>query len=453
MTKAHKPRSGSLAFYPRKRAKKETPSFRAYKRVAAEGAAAKALSFLAYKAGMLHLAGKESYQKATVYGQNISVPATVLECPPLKVFGVRAYTNARYGIRALCEVTSEKTDKHLARRVKTLGKKRKAKKEGMGGEKKAAAKDEKRMAFEDMEKMKGNISEARLLVHTQPALTGIGKKKPDVGEISLSGSVDEQLAYAKKKLGSELHIGEVFREKQFVDVRAVDKGKGFSGVVKRFGVKMHRPKAKKRRVVGSIGPWHPPTVMFTVARAGQLGYQTRTEFNKKLISIGEDFDAINPASGFQNYGLLRNEYALVSGSVPGPAKRVIGLRDSVRPPRAPRSELAAIEFISSSAGKAETKGGKGIGVGVAAEEIAKVAEAKPGKKEGGAAEEIAKAAEKAEKKQEAAAGKGKKEGGALAVQAAEAKSGKKESGAVHGKKESGAVQAKKEAGKARGAKK
>ena len=61
-----------------------------------------------------------------------------------------------------------------------------------------------------------------------------------------------------------------------------------------------------------------------------MGYQQRTEFNKRVIKIGENPDGINPAGGFLHYGLVRNNYVLIKGSIPGPAKRLIRIRPATR---------------------------------------------------------------------------------------------------------------------------
>jgi len=188
------------------------------------------------------------------------------------------------------------------------------------------------------------------LVHTQPHSTGIGKKKPEVSEIHLSGKVEGQFAFSKDKLGKELKLEEVFKEKQFVDVKAVTKGKGFQGVIKRFGVKMHRPKAKKRRIVGSIGPWTPSTVMWTVARPGQMGYHNRTEYNKRVIMLGNKPDSVNPKGGFPYYGIIKNDFLVLSGSTPGIVKRCIALREPIRKTEEKKSNLMDISFVGTKAG-------------------------------------------------------------------------------------------------------
>ena len=63
---------------------------------------------------------------------------------------------------------------------------------------------------------------------------------------------------------------------------------------------------------------------------GQMGYHQRTEFNKRLIKIGEDGTEITPEGGFINYGLVRARYVLIKGSVPGPSKRLVRIRHAMR---------------------------------------------------------------------------------------------------------------------------
>merc|ERR1712100_857425 len=72
-----------------------------------------------------------------------------------------------------------------------------------------------------------------------------------------------------------------------IDTIAITKGKGYEGVVTRWGVtKLPRKTHKGLRKVACIGSWHPSRVKFTVARAGQNGYHHRTELNKKVYRIG-----------------------------------------------------------------------------------------------------------------------------------------------------------------------
>jgi large subunit ribosomal protein L3 len=61
-----------------------------------------------------------------------------------------------------------------------------------------------------------------------------------------------------------------------------------------------------------------------------MGYQQRTEFNKRILKIGENGMEITPKGGFLHYGVLKNPYVLIKGSIPGPAKRLIRIRPAIR---------------------------------------------------------------------------------------------------------------------------
>lgn len=333
----HKPRSGSLAFYPKKRAKRQLATFTTFAPSAKAKETTKALNFVGYKAGMVSCIGRNERPKATTAGHEIIVPATVIECPPLKVFGVRVYQKNGSGVQSMGEVTFEKTDKDLKRKIVSFREKHSKKK-----------KHKEHAGFDWVEQVKGRAADLRLLAHAQPSLAGFGRKNPDVFEVFLSGNVDQKAAFAKEKIGKEISVSEVFAEKDLADVRAVDKGKGFVGVIERAGVKHFRPKAKKHRIVGSIGPWNPSTVMWTVARPGQLGYQSRTELNKRILFIGNDPKKINPVSGFKNYGTVKSDYVLIAGSVPGIKKRSVSLRHGIRKSTNDSFNVSGLTIISQT---------------------------------------------------------------------------------------------------------
>jgi large subunit ribosomal protein L3 len=42
---------------------------------------------------------------------------------------------------------------------------------------------------------------------------------------------------------------------------------------------------------------------------------------------------VNPASGWHRFGIIRTEYAVVEGSLPGTPKRPLILRIAAKPPR------------------------------------------------------------------------------------------------------------------------
>jgi large subunit ribosomal protein L3 len=184
---------------------------------------------------------------------------------------------------------------------------------------------------EDLEK----IAEFRLLASTQPRLAGIPKKKPDLMEIKIDGrSINDQFTYAKELLGKTISVVDVFKEGQLIDAISVTKGKGWQGPVKRWGVRILSRKSRKtKRGVAVIGAWHPTRVLYTVPRAGQMGYHQRTEYNKRILKIGTNGNEVTPKGGFLRYGPVKGTYLLIDGSLPGPAKRLIRLRYPARPPR------------------------------------------------------------------------------------------------------------------------
>jgi large subunit ribosomal protein L3 len=190
--------------------------------------------------------------------------------------------------------------------------------------------------------------ECRLLVHTQPALTGIGKKKPEIFELTLQGSAEEQLSRAKELMGKEIAVSDMLSAGQLVDVRSVSTGKGTQGPVKRFGIGIRSHKSEKtKRGPGSLGPWKGQGhIMHKIAYAGQMGFQQRTEYNKWIMGIGEDPKRINPKGGFLRYGVVKNPYILLKGSVPGPSKRLLRLSAALRPDRKVPTEPPQIIYTS-----------------------------------------------------------------------------------------------------------
>jgi len=369
--KKHAPRRGSLAYTPRKRARREVPRIRYWPDV--EGPP-RLLGFAGYKAGMTHVIMIEDRERAPNAGKEIAVPATIVETPPLVIIAVRAYERTPYGLKTLTEVWMDPRlyDEEIKRGEEQVRELRRAKREAS---KEEAAEIENKIKaleaevetarklknfFSDLERatclpeepkteerlreLEANldrVAEIRVLAATQPRLvSGVPKKKPDIMEIKIGGgTIREQFEYAKQILGREVPITDVFREGQLVDVVAVTKGKGWAGVVKRWGVKILPRKTRKgRRRVGALGPWHPARVLYTVPRPGQLGYHQRTEFNKRILKIGFNGEEVTPKGGFLRYGVVRNAYVLLKGSIPGPAKRLIRLRYPARPnPRIPQT--------------------------------------------------------------------------------------------------------------------
>ncbi len=311
MPNIRRPRRGSAGFSPRKRARYEVPHFTSWPEVS-EGP--KIQAFAGYKAGMTHALLTDFRNTSTTAGQEIQVPVTVLEVPPMRVAAVRLYRASSEGLQVAAELWAPLQDRELTRRLPLP--------EGRGkGEDPWAAVDPNAM------------DEVRVVTYTQPKLVpGVPKKAPELMETRIGGgTIQDRVEYAKGLLGKEVQITDFAVEGQVVDVCAVTKGKGFQGHHTRWGTKLLSHKnSKHRRMIGTLGPHFPSYIRPSVPQAGQTGYHQRTEYNKLILKIATDGGEVGPPGGFVNYGVIRNPYVLLKGSVPGPAKRLVRLRDPTR---------------------------------------------------------------------------------------------------------------------------
>ena len=296
MPKTKSPRKGSLQFWPRKRANKFLPSVN-WKSI---NSGKNLKGFIAYKAGMFSAQVKDNTPNSMTKGKKIVVPVTMLECPPAKIFSVRFY---KYG-KVLKDVIIENLDKELKRKVKFS----KTKKSG------------------ELENIKG-YDDIKIIIYSQVKKTGI-KKTPDLIEVGLTGSLEEKLNFVKEMSGKELSVLDFFEKGQLIDIRGLTKGKWLVGPVKRFGIKLKAHKSEKgRRRPGSLGPWHPARVTFRVPQAGQLGMFTRATYNSKILDLGK---SENKFKGIKNFGDIKTDYLMVTGSVQGPAKRQLVITAPLR---------------------------------------------------------------------------------------------------------------------------
>ena len=332
MANIRQPRHGSMQFWHRKRARSERTRVRYWN----ESKNVLPLGFAGYKVAMTHVMLVDNRKTTPTKGETVAMPVTIVECPPLKVFGLRVYKNSYQSIIAAMDVISDTLDKQLSRAIELP-------KKGKYAEKLAS-----------VEKDLDNYSNVTLLAHTQPYLCGFGKKKPEIFELAVGGkNIKEKFAFIKDHIGKDLHVDQVFKEGQQVDIHAVTKGKGYQGPVKRFGVPIRGHKSEKtKRGPGSLGAWNAQAHMtYRVAHAGQMGYHTRTEYNKWLVKITKNGPELNPKSGFKYYGIIRNPVVLIKGSVAGPAKRLIRFNQATRkntwlPEEAPTVEQVCVSNIS-----------------------------------------------------------------------------------------------------------
>ena len=85
--------------------------------------------------------------------------------------------------------------------------------------------------------------------------------------------------------------------------------------------------------------------MYSVPRAGQMGFFQRTEYNKLIVKIGSVGKEITPAGGFPHYGVVKSNYLLILGSVPGKPTRLIRLRYPIRPYKYTLEKPPEIKYI------------------------------------------------------------------------------------------------------------
>lgn len=328
--KKHAPRRGSLAFLPRKRATSAKGRVRHWLDTSENVIF---LGFAGFKAGMTHITYIEDQKNSPYYGKELMKPVTVIEVPPLILIGIRIYNEDEYGKYIEGDIFSTELNNYLNRKINIPN----FEKYNFDGIK------------EKLSKALNATSDIRGIFQTQPHLTSIPRKKPDIIEIKLNsiGSPMDEFNFALEHLGKEIKARDVLIEGELIDILAVTKGKGFQGPVKRYGVKiLTRKNSKARRVVACIGPWHPARVLYTVPRPGQMGYHQRTEYHKRIMVIGENEEEINPKGGFIRYGKVNGDYLLVLGSIPGPKNRLIRIRKTIRPVKSFMVKSPEITFIS-----------------------------------------------------------------------------------------------------------
>jgi large subunit ribosomal protein L3 len=317
MPTARQPRAGSLQFWPRKRSKRISTRTRNAPEIKEPGL----VGFAGYKAGMTHAMAIETRKTSHYKGEEIAVPVTIIECPPVKIAAIRLYKKTAQGFRVVNEIFFQKKDKELSRKLRIPKKN------------------------SELDKIGHEYDDVRVLVFTQPKLTGIGKKKPDLFEMRLGGSVEEKINYVKENKDKEITFESVFKEGDMVDIKAVTKGKGFQGPVKRFGISLRQSKSEKSiRNPGSLGPWNAQGhIMWRVAHAGKMGYHQRTEYNKQILKICEPKE-VNQKGGINRFGSVKNLSILVKGSVAGSKKRIIYMQKPIRKKKTP--ELPTIQGIN-----------------------------------------------------------------------------------------------------------
>lgn len=310
--KNHQPRRGSLAYSPRCRAKSMEARIRAWPKSGA--AKPRILAHCGFKAGCVQVVSIDDREKTPNSGKQLVSLGTVLATPPVTILGIRGYSRNHDGLHAEFDVFAEDIPKSLK---KGIGKKISGTPVG------------------DARRLLGSIEQIFAVLAVQPSSIGLEQKWPYIFEaMADGGTMQERFEYLAELLGKEIRISQTFETGAAVDVAAITKGKGWQGVIQRFGAKRKQHKSRKTvREIGSLGPISPQSVMYTVPRAGQMGFHQRTEYNKRIMimsSAEEGEIRINPEGGYKHFGLVRGDFVVLKGSVPGTYRRPVKLRAQIR---------------------------------------------------------------------------------------------------------------------------
>ncbi len=118
------------------------------------------------------------------------------------------------------------------------------------------------------------------------------------------------------KVGDQIGCGSIFAAGDIIDVSGTSKGKGFQGVIKRWGFSGGRSThgSKFHRAPGSIGASAWPAKVFKGKKMpGQMGNERVTLQNLEIVEV-------RPAENL----------ILVKGSIPGPNQGVVLIRKGVK---------------------------------------------------------------------------------------------------------------------------
>lgn len=337
------PRNGNLGFLPKKRCRRGQGRCKAYpKDDPSKGCHLTA--FIGYKAGSTHILREVEKPGSKLHKKETCEAVTLIETPPMVVVGVVGYIKTPRGLRSLNTVWAE----HLSDEVKRRFYKNwsKAKKKCFTKYSKKYT-DGKKQIEAELESLKKHCCVIRVLAHTQIKKVPIGSKKAHLMEIQVNGgTIAQKVDFSYALFEKQVNIDSIFSANEMIDTIAITRGHGNQGVVQRWGVtRLPRKTHRGLRKVACIGAWHPARVKWTVPRAGQMGFHHRTEINKKIYRLGKkgeeshsattDFDMtvkdITPMGGFAHYGIIKEDYLMIKGAVPGCVKRPITLRRTLLP--------------------------------------------------------------------------------------------------------------------------
>jgi large subunit ribosomal protein L3 len=125
---------------------------------------------------------------------------------------------------------------------------------------------------------------------------------------------------AKFEIGQKVPLDQIFEVGQFIDAQGVTRGRGFSGVVRRWsmaGAVTTHGTHEYRRHGGSIGTnMTPGRTLPGLKMPGQYGNETVTAHNLKVARL-----------------MLEDDLVLIEGAVPGPKNQLVVVRGAVKKKR------------------------------------------------------------------------------------------------------------------------
>jgi large subunit ribosomal protein L3 len=117
------------------------------------------------------------------------------------------------------------------------------------------------------------------------------------------------------KTGQEINAS-MFESVSYVDVTGISKGKGFQGIIKRYGMSrgfMTHGGRSKRRVGSSGAGTHPGNVHKGKKMPGHMGNVRVTKQNLEVVKVDSEKNVV-----------------LVKGSVPGASGAVVMIREAIK---------------------------------------------------------------------------------------------------------------------------
>ncbi len=156
----------------------------------------------------------------------------------------------------------------------------------------------------------GSVRPSRL---NKPQMGHFAKAGVEPGKKLVELRVDDATSY---QVGQEIKA-DILTAGERVDVTAVSRGKGFTGVMQRHnfgGLGAAHGAHKVHRAPGAIGACATPARVFKGTRmAGRMGHQQVTILNLEVVEADADRDLI-----------------LLRGAVPGPRGGLVLIRDAVK---------------------------------------------------------------------------------------------------------------------------